>query len=700
MACVVARRDGFRYIWIDSCCIDKTSSSELSEAINSMFNWYRDAQLCYAFLADVPSESGSDDPRAHGSRFRRSRWFTRGWTLQELVAPRWVLFLSDQWTLLGTKDTLAGVIEAVTRIDTGVLKHEKSLDSASVAQRMSWAATRQTTRVEDQAYSLLGIFGINMPTLYGEGEQAFRRLQEEILRKIPDQTMFAWGEYGLPNLPSKPVVIPGLPHQSHKGRIRSHRSSLFATTPLEFFDVDNGSTTRIFSASGDTIRHFELPTNDMEYTPTPYGIRTHLPLLPLPKSSPLVPPDSDSSTGEKREWYLVILKCEHDHFPRRLLCRVCYTLSAESRPSAEILYVDQDYFFGRMLFALSPADLDVPDTHLEVKTVYLPHPERVGTIERSVEERTHYDALVLTLPQWARIVLQERGYDVSDVQDPSENCPNSYSLTLSTTSFDIRIQFQYILYDLHGYPGRPLALALAVRALVWVLPVGEITGDASRHATPYVSTIWSTHHRWPATLSQRQVTVRMPSGGDCHLHIGLDLVALPRYDIRVDVVSEVPISIFQKSYDSQLGIPHNTVKLSLLGSVRTALQARGYTTVRFEVASQESPWTHSLTISNTEHTIVFKFFHDLSNLDWDNKVTTFEKLAVVAQVTLQTSTDLSLPSRDDTSEAYQDGPHMVAWWDIPHPLDRLWKWKLGASHVALTTPAGEALILRLGLDLA
>ncbi|KAI1790889.1 heterokaryon incompatibility protein-domain-containing protein [Ganoderma leucocontextum] len=198
MACEVARRDGFRYIWIDSCCIDKTSSSELSEAINSMYNWYRDAQICYAFLSDVPSQSDSDDPRAYGSRFRSSRWFTRGWTLQELVAPRWVLFLSVEWTLLGTKDTLASVIEAITRIDSSVLRQEKSLDSASVAQRMSWAAARQTTRVEDQAYSLLGIFGINMPTLYGEGEQAFRRLQEEILKKIPDQTMFAWGDHPWP----------------------------------------------------------------------------------------------------------------------------------------------------------------------------------------------------------------------------------------------------------------------------------------------------------------------------------------------------------------------------------------------------------------------------------------------------------------------------------------------------------------------
>ncbi|PIL28610.1 hypothetical protein GSI_08652 [Ganoderma sinense ZZ0214-1] len=188
-ACAVARLDNFSQLWVDTSCIDKTSSSELSEAINSMFAWYRDAAVCYVYLADVPR---SDDLRRPGSAFRRSRWFTRGWTLQELIAPRVVVFLSREWEIIGTKENLADLVEDITGIDRDVLVHKKSHTELSIAARMSWAAERATTRVEDQAYCLLGIFGIIMTPIYGEGEHAFRRLQEEILRHIPDDSIFAW----------------------------------------------------------------------------------------------------------------------------------------------------------------------------------------------------------------------------------------------------------------------------------------------------------------------------------------------------------------------------------------------------------------------------------------------------------------------------------------------------------------------------
>ncbi|EJF61857.1 HET-domain-containing protein, partial [Dichomitus squalens LYAD-421 SS1] len=181
--------DGFRYIWIDSCCIEKQSSSELSEAINSMYAWYRDSKLCYAFLADVSACGTTEDWK---TQFSQSRWFRRGWTLQELIAPSEVVFLSQEWEPLGTKHDLAEAVEEITGIDQDVLKHELPLDCVSVAKRMSWASGRETTRVEDEAYSLLGIFDINMTMLYGEGRRAFRRLQEEILLRIPDQTLFAW----------------------------------------------------------------------------------------------------------------------------------------------------------------------------------------------------------------------------------------------------------------------------------------------------------------------------------------------------------------------------------------------------------------------------------------------------------------------------------------------------------------------------
>ncbi|KAK0721321.1 heterokaryon incompatibility protein-domain-containing protein [Apiosordaria backusii] len=184
-ACEQARKDGFEYIWIDTCCIDKSSSAELSEAINSMFRWYRQAQVCYAFLSDVQQ---GQDHRAPGSSFRRARWFTRGWTLQELIAPSVVYFFASDWREIGSRHDLLDPIVDITRIsasyfDTG------NLSKFSAAQKMSWASNRFTTRVEDMAYSLLGIFDINMPLLYGEGHRAFQRLQEEILKDTEDDSI-------------------------------------------------------------------------------------------------------------------------------------------------------------------------------------------------------------------------------------------------------------------------------------------------------------------------------------------------------------------------------------------------------------------------------------------------------------------------------------------------------------------------------
>jgi Heterokaryon incompatibility protein (HET) len=173
--------DGFRFLWADTCCIDKTSSAELSEAINSMFQWYQQASICYAYVEDVMLDD-----------FNTSRWFTRGWTLQELLAPSQVYFYGTRWTTLGSKFDLANQISEVTGIDLDTLLSADRLRKKSIAQRMSWASRRQTTRLEDAAYCLLGIFGVNLPLLYGEGENSFIRLQEEIMRNSVDQSLFAW----------------------------------------------------------------------------------------------------------------------------------------------------------------------------------------------------------------------------------------------------------------------------------------------------------------------------------------------------------------------------------------------------------------------------------------------------------------------------------------------------------------------------
>ncbi|OBZ66570.1 hypothetical protein A0H81_13370 [Grifola frondosa] len=202
--CSKALSEGYEWVWIDSCCIDKSSSSELeSEAINSMYEWYRQAEVCYMYLDDVPAKSDMDDIFMRSddfeqlrwrdaTRFRKSRWFSRGWTLQELIAPKELEFLAHDWSEIGTRLELLSAIKTATGVDRNVLLDRLPLTKVSVADRMRWAGDRSTTRVEDRTYSLVGLFGIHMPTLYGEGKQAFIRLQHEILRRSTDHSILAW----------------------------------------------------------------------------------------------------------------------------------------------------------------------------------------------------------------------------------------------------------------------------------------------------------------------------------------------------------------------------------------------------------------------------------------------------------------------------------------------------------------------------
>ncbi|KAF2002017.1 HET-domain-containing protein [Amniculicola lignicola CBS 123094] len=193
-----AQRAGLDHIWVDTCCIQKSSSAELSEAINSMFRWYKRSAVCYAYLSDVEPDLRETLYPPHNvcgkswlKTFSASRWFTRGWTLQELIAPRRLTFFSKEWVAMGTKAILAPVLSGITSIPEETLIYGDAFGQP-VSRRMSWAAKRQTTRIEDLAYSLLGIFDINMPLLYGEGRYAFQRLQEEIIKVTDDETIFAW----------------------------------------------------------------------------------------------------------------------------------------------------------------------------------------------------------------------------------------------------------------------------------------------------------------------------------------------------------------------------------------------------------------------------------------------------------------------------------------------------------------------------
>ncbi|KAJ6286789.1 heterokaryon incompatibility protein-domain-containing protein [Bipolaris maydis] len=185
-ACKLARNDGYTWIWIDSCCIDKSSSAELQEAINSMWRYYAESNICYVYLEDVlDSEAG------WGPMFAKSQWFTRGWTLQELIAPTCVEFFAENWAAIGTKFERYKQIADITSIDSDLLIRVRALDDFSTAERLSWASHRNVTREEDETYSLMGLFDVNMPLLYGEGrEKAFVRLQEAIYNATADHSMF------------------------------------------------------------------------------------------------------------------------------------------------------------------------------------------------------------------------------------------------------------------------------------------------------------------------------------------------------------------------------------------------------------------------------------------------------------------------------------------------------------------------------
>ncbi|KAH6868040.1 heterokaryon incompatibility protein-domain-containing protein [Alternaria rosae] len=184
LSCNQARIDGHDYIWCDTCCIDKSSSAELSESINSMFRWYQEAEICYAFLEDVQDVKD----------LACAKWFTRGWTLQELIAPKSFVFFNSAWQYVGTREKLADEIAETTKIHKSFLSGSVSnIHEAGFAKRVAWAANRTTTRDEDIAYCLMGLLDVNMPLLYGEGGvKAFRRLQEEYLKVHPDQSFLAW----------------------------------------------------------------------------------------------------------------------------------------------------------------------------------------------------------------------------------------------------------------------------------------------------------------------------------------------------------------------------------------------------------------------------------------------------------------------------------------------------------------------------
>ena len=534
-ACAFARANGYRYIWIDSCCIDKTSSTELSEAINSMYKWYSCAEVCYAFLADVVAD---EDPQEVGSTFRRSRWFTRGWTLQELIAPAHVEFLAMDWTSVGSKRCLGTLVADITNINYTALLRLEPLHEFSVAQRLSWASRRKTTRVEDRAYSLLGFFGINMPTLYGEGERAFRRLQEEIMRRIPDQSLFAWSwndaYLSLHSLRLQAEQGPDpLPCNPSRGGHLYEGADLSLLAPALDLFADCGRIEAV--PHDDIVRQLQcdpdasIPASYYDFTP--HGIRTQLPMIPV--SCYFL--SGATEDGPLYRWYLVVLGCEHSDLPGHLLGRVCYIPASGS--NVQFLYCGQvtvpaqpparpvTHYFDLLPLSLTTI-ADIPPLRVNFKTVHIPYSDRIEEPRMGTFLKLH-ERICLILPKKTRRALYAQGY-IATLRGADKDHPTTQWLTLVARdeSHTTIIEYQHTLDK--------ASMGLCIEAHVRVAEAGGRRELLQEH----VDTVsWTDSYPWALALDKRVVVATM---GTQTLRIVLDLHLAPpdHYVPHVEISDE------------------------------------------------------------------------------------------------------------------------------------------------------------------
>ena len=498
-----------------------------------MYAWYARAEVCYAYLVDVPPH---DDHWASRSSFRRSVWFTRGWTLQELIAPFEVIILSQDWKAIGTKRDLVDLIQEITNINVEALLHEIPLDQYSVAQRLSWASRRETTRVEDQAYSLLGMFDIHMPTLYGEGERAFRRLQEAIMQRIPDQTLFAWWMVcDLSEVDCPPVVTIS---ERRTRRFACSRNSQQDLSLLSRAPFDFGEVSSVVAIShNDVCRRLQLPHLPVsEYTVTPHGIRTQLPVISL---SVLLSPHALSCPDNHPlpEWYLVILGCESAHHPGHLLGRICNIPPSEF--GVEFVYSgmlkesERRGVYHPNLFTLSPATIELCRKHIELKTVYIAHPRNLEhqALTDAVQQRPH-ETIHLTFPRSARGALLSQGY-TTELRGHGPNrdaFPTTHWLKLShSTGPTITIEYEHALKD----SGTHLTIGGHV-----TVSQSDDGLQSEAYANPS-TVVWTDTSPWHLSLQSYAVDIAVSGTRVCTLHLGMKLARRSYYDLVVEVLDDV-----------------------------------------------------------------------------------------------------------------------------------------------------------------
>ncbi|KAI0676094.1 hypothetical protein C8Q78DRAFT_1075031 [Trametes maxima] len=365
---------------------NKTNSAELSEAINSMLDWYSHPMVCYVFLVDVPH---TENPELPGSAFRRSVWFTRGWTLQELIVPWGNVFLSKDWRMIGTKASLGTVIEDVTGIERDVLLRARPLHSVSVARRMSWATSRRTTRVEDEAYCLMGLFGVRLPALYGEEQQVFVRLQEEIMKHIPGQSLFAWG-YILPLKSLETALLPALEHVPIDQLRSSKGAYLFAPRPADF---PKYSATFSLLPLSSFARMLGLRSLDPPlYMPTSHRMRTTFPVarIRFPWSTSVAGSGFGSGTDADSsgvDVHLAVLSCQDAD--GKLPALILAAQDASWKHVVSGFDAEYGFLYTMDVFADEPLDVPLDTGRLRRGSTVT----RAGWIRRTRAADTQHDQL-------------------------------------------------------------------------------------------------------------------------------------------------------------------------------------------------------------------------------------------------------------------------------------------------------------------